>query len=281
MTICYINGAFRPTKECGLPVTDLAIQRGVGVFDSLRIYGGKAMAITSHMKRLEASARTAGINVEGGELIRDMTRIVREGSLRPDCPDGGDCLAKTYITGGDDNDHGLFPNPRYFVIFEGGPQVPPEEYKTGVALQPTTEGRPYPIVKSINYLFGLMQGAGRGDVLECLYCPDGYITETLRSSFFICREGKIITAPIGKVLGGVTRNIVVELARENGFTVEERCPDLSELATADEAFLTSSWKEVMPVVRVGDTAIANGKPGPVAGHLQKLFKANFEKWLDK
>lgn len=281
MSICYINGSFRPVEECYLPVTDLVIQRGVGVFDSLRIYDGKAMAITAHMKRLEDSARTAGISVESGEIIRDMTRVVREGSKRPDCPDGGNCLAKAYITGGDVNNHGLFPNPRYFVIFEGGPEISQDDYKNGVALQPTQEGRPYPIVKSINYLFGLMQGAGRDDILECLYCPDGYITETLRSSFFICRDGKIITAPIGKVLGGVTRNIVIELARENGFTVEERCLEVSELASADEAFLTSSWKEVTPVSRVGDTLIAKGKPGPVAAHLQKLFRTNFEKWLDK
>jgi branched-chain amino acid aminotransferase len=262
-------------------VTDLAIQRGVGVFDSLRIYDRKAMAITAHMKRLEESARVSGIDVESGDIIKRMTEIVREGAKREDCPDGGNCIVKTYITGGDENIHGLFPSPRHFAIFESGPEISPDDYKNGAALQPTTEGRPYPVVKSINYLFGLMQGAGRDDVLECLYCPGGYVTETLRSSFFICRDGRIITAPIGKVLGGVTRNIVIELARENGFTVEERCPEVTELKIADEAFITSSWKEVTPVVRVGETVIANGKPGPVSAHLQKLFRANFEHWLDK
>jgi branched-chain amino acid aminotransferase len=281
VSICYINGEYIPAEKCALPVTDLVIQRGVGVFDSLRIYDGKALAITAHMERLEESARTAGINVEDGEIIRDITRTVREGSLRADCPDGGDCVAKTYITGGDLAVHGTFPNPRHFVIFESGPDTKTEEYRNGVALQPTAEGRPYPLVKSINYLVGLMQEAGRGDVLECLYCPGGKITETLKSSFFICSGGHIITAPIGSVLGGVTRNIVLELAREDGFKIEERCPDISELKLADEAFLTSSWKEVLPVVRVGDVRIAGGKPGPVALHLQKLYRANLGRWLDK
>jgi branched-chain amino acid aminotransferase len=262
-------------------VTDLVIQRGVGVFDSLRIYRRKALAITAHMKRLEGSAVSAGIMIDGKDIIKDMTRIVREGALRDDCPDEGDCIAKVYITGGDSIDHGYFTNPRYFVIFEGGTKILPEEYKKGVALQPTSERRPYPLVKSINYLFGLMQGAGLDDVLECLYCPDGLVMETLRSSFFICRDGKIITAPIGSVLGGVTRSIVLELAREAGFTVEERCPRVEELALADEAFLTSSWKEVMPVVRVGETVIADGGSGPVAAHLQKLYRENIDKWLDK
>lgn len=280
MSISYFENEFRPTGDCRLPITDLVIQRGVGVFDSIRIYDRKAFALAEHLKRLEDSAEGAGIRNYGG-IIEDMYGIIREGVKRADCPNHGDCIVKAYITGGDVNDCGYFPEPRYFVIFEEGPAILAEEYATGVALQPTTVERPYPLVKSINYLFGLMQSAGKANVLECLYCVDGKATETLRSSFFICKDGKIITAPVGKVLGGVTRNIVVELARENGFQVEERCPLLSELAAADEAFLTSSWKEVIPVVKIGDTTIGNGKPGPVAVHLGKLYKSALGRWLDK
>ncbi|MDR0765143.1 MAG: aminotransferase class IV [Synergistaceae bacterium] len=281
MSICFINGKFSPTDQCGIPVTDLVIQRGVGVFDSVRLYDGKAFALTAHMKRLEKSARLARIDLDDGAAIEKITGVVREGAKRPDCPDGGNCIAKAYITGGDVNENGRFPKPRHFVIFESGGDTPPDEYKLGIALQPTGEGRPYPLAKSVNYLVGLIEGAGRDDIRECLYCPDGKITETLRSSFFIRREGRIITAPVGMVLDGVTRGIIVELARENGFDVEERCPDVSELAKADEAFLTSSWKEVVPVVRVGDAVIGDGKPGPAASRLRQLFKANIDKWLDK
>jgi branched-chain amino acid aminotransferase len=281
MSICFFDGVFRPTEQCALPVTDLVIQRGVGVFDSIRVYDGRAFAITAHMERLEKSARLIGIELGDGTIIKKMTETVREGARRPDCPDGGDCIAKTYITGGDVNANGKFPEPRTFIIFEACGKTSPEEYEKGVALQPTDEGRPYPLAKSVNYLVGLMQGAGRDDVLECLYCPGGKITETLRSSFFICRDGKIITAPVGAALDGITRGIVIELARENGFTVEERCPEVSELAAADEAFLTGSLKEVLPVVRVGETVIGGGKPGPVAARLQNLFRANLDRWLDK
>ncbi|MDR1966982.1 MAG: aminotransferase class IV [Synergistaceae bacterium] len=281
MSICYMNGAFCPTGECSLPVTDLSVQRGVGVFDSLRIYERHAFAITAHMERLAESARLAGIDAAGGEIIRDITRAVREGALRDDCPNGGDCIAKAYITGGDAVERGLFPNPRHFVIFEEGPKVHPEEYKNGVALQPVDGNRPYPAVKSINYMFGLMQSAGRDDVLECLYCPGGHVAETLRSSFFICKGGRLATAPLGSVLGGVTRNIVIELALENGFEVEERVIELAEMPFVDEAFITSSWKEVMPVVRVGDAKIASGKPGPIAARLEALYRANLYRWLDK
>lgn len=279
MSISFFEGQFIPTSDFKLPITDLVIQRGIGVFDSIRLYGGKAFALDEHMRRLEDGARLAGIVCDG--IAEVLKTAVREGAKRDDCPEGGDCIAKPYITGGDVNEHGKFPHPRAFVIFEAGMPIDKDEYKRGIALQPTTEGRPYPLVKSINYLVGIMQTAGMDDVLECLYCPDGEITETLRSSFFMCKNGKIITAPVGRVLGGVTRNIVLGLARENGFVVEERCPLLSELDSADEAFITSSWKEVMPVVRVGDQKIGRGIPGPVAAHLQRLFRSSMDRWLDK
>lgn len=279
MSICYQENEFRPISECSLPITDLAIQRGVGVFDSIRIYGHKPFALKEHMERLGKSAEGAGIQYGG--ILEKLPAIIREGALRPDCPKDGECLARPFITGGDVNETGRFPNPRFFVIFDDGGPLSPEEYKTGVSLHPTNEGRPYPLIKTTNYLVGLMQCAGMGNVLECLYCPNGEITETLRSSFFLCKDGKIITAPTGRVLGGVTRNIIVQLAEENGFTVEQRCPLVSELDTADEAFVTSSWKEVMPVVRVGGKTIGGGKPGPVSMHLQKLFRSSMNRWMDQ
>ena len=103
----------------------------------------------------------------------------------------------------------------------------------------------------------------------------------MSSNFYICIDGKIVTAPVGKVLKGVTRDIILTLAKEANFKIEERCPLESELARADEAFITGSVKEVLPVVRVGEQKIGNGKPGPVAQHLQKLFISNMERWLDK
>jgi branched-chain amino acid aminotransferase len=279
MSICYFEGAFRPVSECRLPVTDLVIQRGVGVFDSLRLYEGKPFAAAAHMERLENSAKAAGMNISG-ETINEITRVIREGARRPDCPDSGECVIKPYITGGDSVDRGFFPNPRWFVVFEGGMTVHPEEYENGIALQPTRESRPYPLVKSVNYLVGLMQEAGRSDILECLYCPGGHVLETLKSSFFIISGGKLITAPVGSVLGGVTRSIVIQLARENGIQVDERIPDISELETADEAFLTGTWKEVLPVVRVGDTVIGGGKPGPITRRLHGIYRENLRRWLD-
>lgn len=278
MSICYMNGAFRPLEEVSLPLTDLVIQRGVGVFESVKIMNGRILAITAHMKRLEESALGAGIKTGGTDVIGEITRAFREGARRDDCRGCG--LAKAYITGGDAIEHGFFTAPRFFVIFSESDSILEEGCENGVALQPTSEQRPYPLVKSVNYLFGLMQTAGLDDVLECLYCPDGYATETLRSSFFIVLDGKLVTAPEGTVLKGVTRDIVIELAKADGFSVEERRPAVSEFALAQEAFITNSLYGVVPVIRIGDTPIGNGKPGPVASHLLELYDANIERWLD-
>jgi branched-chain amino acid aminotransferase len=279
MSICFIDGGWRPAAECALPVTDLAIQRGIGVFDSIRVYSRRAFALDEHMKRLRDSAFAIGI--ECGDIINRMYGIVRDGAGRADCPGGGDCTARVYITGGDVNDRGRFPNPRHFAIFDEFHPMSREEYERGVALHPTPEGRPYPLVKTINYLVGLVQCAGMDDVLECLYCPGGEVTETLRSSFFIYRKGRLVTAPLGRVLGGVTRNIIVELARSAGIEVDERCPSVGELGDADEAFLTGSSKEVVSVVKIGGTLIGDGRPGPIASRLRNLFRDSMERWLDR
>jgi branched-chain amino acid aminotransferase len=277
MSICYIEGSFRPTEECALPVTDLAITRGVGVFDSLRGFDRKPFAMEEHMKRLEESALRVGIAV--GDTVDRIKQIIKDGLKRSDCPNGGSCLVRSFITGGDTNDLGLFPNPRHFVIFSKAEPTADEEYRSGVSLLPTQESRPYPTIKSINYLIGIMQCAGRGDVRECLYCPGGEITETLSSSFFTHMDGMIFTAPLGEVLGGVTRSFVIDLARTYGFKVIEHAPRLSDLPKADEAFITGTLKDVLPVVRVGDIVIGDGKPGPVAARLLRLFREYRERRL--
>jgi branched-chain amino acid aminotransferase len=260
-------------------VTDLVITRGVGVFDSLRGYDRAPFALDEHMKRLEDSALSIGIAT--GDTVARIRRTIIDGLKRKDCPGGGNTLVKAYITGGDENNYGRFPKPRHFIIFEEAETPNEEEYRTGIALQPTTEARPYPLVKTVNYLVGIMQSAGRDDVKECLYCPGGEITETLRSSFFMCKDNALITAPVGAVLGGVTRNIVIDIARANGLEVDERLPKVSELTQADEAFITGTMKEILPVVRIGDTVIGDGKPGPIAAKLLQLFRDSRARWLTR
>ena len=115
---------------------------------------------------------------------------------------------------------------------------------------------------------------------EVLYCPDGEITEAGHSTFFLVLEGRLVTAPLSRVLKGTTRSVILELARAEGIETQERCPRVDELPRASEAFITGSVKKVVPVVRVGEQRIGTGRPGPVAARLLKLYLDRIQKWLE-
>ncbi|MBQ9882235.1 MAG: aminotransferase class IV family protein [Synergistes sp.] len=279
MATCWYNGKYSPIEECVLPFSDFSIQRGVGVFDSIRVYEGIPFALTPHLERLSESASGAGIKAEN--IMPRFSDIIY-GWLGREENKSFDGIVKPYITGGDIKDKGTFPQPRFFVIFDEVPRPTKEEQKGGVTLAPNHFARPFPLVKTTNYLFGLIPiGRAEKGIFGSLYItPEGEITEEMTSNFFLCRGGKIITAPVGRVLNGVTRGIILTLAAENGFKVEERCPTERELADADEAFISSTSKEILPVVRVGSVKIGNGRPGPVSQALQHLFVKNKERWLE-
>jgi branched-subunit amino acid aminotransferase/4-amino-4-deoxychorismate lyase len=277
MSICYYRGSFVPLEECRIPVTDLAILRGIGVFDSIRTYGKDIFALREHIERLSESAKKCGIEAE--EIIKQLPDIIKRGVRHESLPDK-DLVIKPYITGGRINDHGRFPEPDFFVIFEEAHVLTREELNRGVALRPVYSQRPFPEAKSTNYLTGYVpMKEAKPNEFEALYIVNGEITESTASSFFLCKDGKIITAPVGKVLRGITREILVTLLKENNFKVEERCPLESELAQADEAFISGSIKEVLPVVRVGDQTIGNGHPGPVSKHIHKIYLSNLKRWM--
>lgn len=275
MALCYTNGDFLPLDQAVLPITDLAIQRGVGVFDSIRTYRRKPFTLTAHLDRLFASAREA--HIEPPVTDETLRRIIFNGLSRMD----GETLIRPFITGGDVNQHGTFPQARYFVLFEPLHTLPAERYTQGVTLLPLELQRTTPTTKSIDYMAPLVARGGREEIFEILYCADGEITEATSSSFFLVRDGKLFTAPLDRVLSGVTRDLVLRTAQEGGFVVEERCPRLDELSEAAEAFIASTIKEVLPVVRVGDRVIGDGKPGPVAQHLRRLYLAQIERWLEE
>lgn len=271
MAFCYIDGQFMDIKDARLPVTDLALQRGVAVFDSIRSYAGRPFAMAPHLERLFESARLSGIACAFSE--EEIGGIVREGLFRMP----GDGLAKVFLTGGDVEEFGSFPRPRLLVLFsEVAP--PPEEFFTkGAALSILPEERSLHRVKSINYMIPCINHAP--GTFEPLYCGGGEITESATSSFFAVAGNNLITAPGHRVLRGITREIVIDLARRDGFNVEFRCLPLSELTHLDEAFITGSVKEITPVTMVGETMIGDGVPGPVTRRIYELFRENIPLYL--
>ncbi len=274
MSFCYIDGTFVPVTEARIPVTDLSVQRGIGVFETIRTYGGRPMALSRHLARLRDSAERCGISLPMS--LDQMEKIIREGLLKT----GGDSRARPYITGGDEMREGNFPKPRFFVFFEPLNPPPQKLYTKGAALVPVDMERPLSFLKSINYMQGYLPLRQDPDALEILYCPGGEITESSHSNAFMVSKGKIVTAPLDRVLDGTMRSMTIEVALEAGFEVEERCPRLEELAEAQEFFITGSVKEILPVTRIGRQTIGKGTPGPVAAMLRHRYLQNLDRWLE-
>jgi len=275
MTICYADGVFKQFSEASLPLSDFAFQRGVAVFETIRTYDGRPMALTPHLERLVASA--AGSRIVMPLSLGEMKGIIREGLGLVE----GETSIRPYITGGDilDSDRG-FTRPRLFVLFEPLSPFPEEDYRKGVSLHPVDSSRPMTCVKSVNYLGSYPPLAEDPEAMEVLYCPGGEITESSHSNAFMLLDGKIVTAPEGRVLPGTMRSMTLEIAGEAGLSAEERCPLTDELCHCEEFFITGSVKEILPVVRVGGTIIGSGRPGPVSSHLRRLYLQNLERWLE-
>ena len=271
--LCFIDGKFVGPEEAVLPISDLIIQRGVGVFEAFASFGGKSLMLTPHMERFIASAKSSGI--ENLPDVEYMKKVVREGIARV----GHDVRIRTFLTGGDyfDTEKGCFPEPRFFVIFDDAGLISEEDREKGVILEPVTFGRDNPDVKSVNYRATYKMPK---EAYEILYCPGGEITECGHSNFFLVVNGKIITAPLSRVLKGTTRSAVIELAKKEGYIVEERCPLWSELTGASEAFITGSMKLVVPAVKIGGITVADGKMGKVTRRIFELYKKYMENWLE-
>ena len=271
--LCYIDEKFVKPEEACLPLSDLIIQRGVGVFEAFASFNGKSLMLTPHMNRFIASAKSSGI--ENLPDVEHMKNVVREGIAKV----GRDVRIRTFLTGGDyfDEEKGCFPEPRFFVIFDEAGILSDEARARGVILEPVTFGRDNPEVKSVNYRATYKMPREAYDIL---YCPGGEITECGHSNFFLIYGNKIITAPLSRVLKGTTRGAVIELAKQEGYTVEERCPTWSELTGASEAFITGSMKLIVGVVKIGGITIGDGKPGKVTCRLFELYKQYMERWLE-
>ncbi|MDR2522678.1 MAG: aminotransferase class IV [Synergistaceae bacterium] len=274
MKLCYIDGKFVSPEAAVLPVSDLIIQRGIGLFETISTHKRRPLMLTPHLERLLTGAKNSYIHPPLG--ISEMRGIIREGIGKME----GELLIKVYLTGGDvfDRVQG-FTNPRFFVTYEPLELPPSEFYEVGIRLEPVDGGRDDPATKTVDYRKAYTLSP-HDEHTEILYCPSGEITESAHSSFFLYLNNVLVTAPLSRVLKGTTRQAVIDLAHLTGMEVEERCPLLAELPQASEAFITGSVKKILPVVRVGAQLIGDGRPGSATKHLSELYLEHIEEWLE-
>ena len=270
----YVNGAYLPANEATVAAGDLGLVRGYGVFDVLRTYNRTPFALRRHLERLERSAQQINLplpaSVEGLEQIVQET-LAHNAGVQPE----SDVTIRLIVTGGASAGFLLPDGPSSLLILLAPVRsMPAQHYTDGATLITANIPRFLPSVKSINYIGAILgqQRARAAGAVEALYCTaSGVISECTTANFFVVKDGQLIT-PDQDILAGITRNITLELA-DDIMPVTLRPLHLAELHGVDEAFITSTTKEIMPVVRVDDIPIGGGRPGPYTQRLAALFQA--------
>ena len=272
MDIYYIDGEFVPAEHAVIPVTDLAVLRGLGAFELLRTYGGRPFALEAHLKRLIASTQKMGLALPGDsdhikQIVLDTlarNRHLEEANIR------------IIITGGTSVDFMTHQGqPRLLVLISEMPRQPREWYTDGVKITTMTSRRILPGAKSINYLsatIALQKAREKGAVESAYVDRDGLVYECTTSNIFAFVGDRLVT-PGRRILAGITRGVILQMA-ETMFTIEVRDLTFAELIAAAEIFITGTNKGIVPVVRVDDVLIGEGRPGPRTRRLMKALEAH-------
>ena len=269
MNIYYVDGEFVPEEQARLPVTDLAILRGFGVFDFLRTYNGVPFHLQDHLVRLERSARLIGLAMPCSRS--HLTDIVHATLARNNHDEAN---IRMVITGGGSSDL-LTPGAksRLMVLVTPAKEMPPGLYRDGVKVVTTRLERIFPGAKTINYIPGIvsLRDAADREAVEAVHVDrDGYLLEGTTSNIFAFVGENLVTPPADRILPGITRQVLLELAAGE-FAVEVRRLHREEIPLIDEALLSSSNREVMPVVAIDAQDLSTGRPGPRVGRLMAMF----------
>lgn len=279
MTLIYLDGQWLDKDSARISVFDHGLLYGDGVFEGMRVYGGRTFRLREHVGRLYDSAQAITLQVPMSQ--EEMIAVTEDGVRRSGLQDG---YLRHVITRGV-GDLGLDPRkcPRatVIIIFDVIAIWPPERYDQGLTL--VTAGTPInhrealsPRVKSLNYLNHILAkieatNAGADDAI--MLDAGGHIAEATGMNLFVWKKDVLYTpAAHAGLLKGVTRDVIIEIAQEAGYRVVETLLNRYDLYTAEEAFLTGTAAEVAPIRMVDGRLIGGGKAGPVTRDLRARFQ---------
>ncbi|RKU28620.1 branched-chain amino acid aminotransferase [Candidatus Poribacteria bacterium] len=277
--LIYLDGEFVPRSEAKISVFDHGLLYGDGVFEGIRSYNGKVFKLDEHLERLYDSAKSIMLQIPIS--IEEMKENLLETLRRNELHEGYIRLIVTRGIGDLGLDPEKCPNPSVIIIADKIALYPQNFYEDGLEIVTASIRRNYheavnPRIKSLNYLNNILakiEAKQSGSVEALMLNSDGYVVECTGDNIFWIKNEVIVTPPqhIG-ILDGVTRNCVIELAEEAGFEIEERVFTRHDLYIADECFLTGTAAEVIPVVKLDQRVIGNGKPGLVTQKLIAAFR---------
>lgn len=276
----WLDGKIVEEAEAKISVFDHGLLYGDGIFEGIRFYNNRVFRLREHIDRLFLSAKAILLKMPWtvDEVMQYTIDTIRANGLS----EGYIRLVVTRGVG----DLGLNPylceTPSMFIIASGITLYPEEFYKNGLEVVTCGTRRPTPAslspqVKSLNYLNNVMAkveamkaGAKEGLMLN----EQGYVAECTGDNVFVIKNGAVTTPPVNDgSLDGITRQVMFELCEQVGAPIKEASLTRYDLYTADEAFLTGTAAEVIPMVKLDDREIGDGKPGEITLKLIEAFRA--------
>lgn len=276
----FLNGNLVPSEKALISPLDYGFLYGLGIFETMRAYGGKVFQLDKHIARVTHNAEALGIQI-GTDLKSAVTSLLEANRL-------ADARVRITVSGGEGKslpETADFPKPTILIAANSYQPYPEEVYEKGFkaiisAIRRNSQS-PLPRLKSTNYLESLLakQEAKKKGADEAIFLNErDLVAEACTSNIFIVSEGVLKTPRVENgILPGVTREIVLELAPKHGIETVEQDIWLGELLEADEALLTNSMFEVMPLVGVAGKRIGNGKAGVITKRLQASYRATADK----
>jgi D-alanine transaminase len=275
MSIAYLNGAWQPIEETRVPVLDRGFLFGDGVYEVIPVYSGRPFRLEQHLERLEN-------NLAAIRIDKPLSRVELKAVIRRLIEDLGAVDQALYlqVTRGvaPKRDH-AFPvdiTPTVFAMTNPLPTPDPERNRKGFAAITISDERWNNChIKAITLLANLLarQDAIDAGAQEAIFIRDGKAVEGAASNLFIVRDRLLITPPKSKhLLPGITRDFVLELAAEHGIPYAEAEIPVEELRKADEIWVTSSIREIMPITSLDGKPVGTGVAGPGWLRMQELFE---------
>lgn len=272
--IVYLNGEYLPLSAAKVPVLDRGFIFGDGVYEVIPAYGGRLFRIDEHLQRLQNSLTAVRIHNPYSELQwKQMLYKLLEKN-----PADDSSIYLQITRGVAKRDHAFPANVNPTVFAMSNPLITTDEkaFVKGIAAITLDDIRwQYCNVKAITLLANILlrQTAIDEGAAEAILVRDGEVTEGAASNVFIVIDGTVKTPPKGaRLLPGITRDLIVELAQLQQLPVQEVNFSKTELMAADEIWISSSTKEIMPVLTLDDKTVGNGQPGPVTRKLFTVFQ---------
>lgn len=274
--LASVNGVVTPLAEAVVPVTDRGFLFGDAAYEVVRVYEGRPFRLEAHLERLLNTCRGLRFAAvpDAAELARTCRDLVRASGF-------ADASLAIQVTRGRNQGHGplaAHTTPTIVVRVEEPPPWPAVWYVDGVALITVPEQRwAHNELKTVNLLPRILafdDARAKGAAEALWVSEDGAVWEGLSCNVFAVEGGALLTPPLGPhVLAGVTRGAILELAPAAGLVVREQRLPRRDLLRADEVFIASSTREIVPVVRIDDETVGGGRPGPRTLDLHARYRA--------